>query len=407
MILLYSDKHSSKIVTIVSVVKKGDVPFHVQRFQETHQCTGGLWKIKTKQSFVVGVRSSTCQMSNMRLCQLIVRQIRTQKVIFDKFLHNLFKIILHMYQRLKRNKHIGLLLRIEPIRQLRNVARPNLGIHGAERPGSFRDGNLQRTLGIVGAFRDHAKPIEIHIRAGSYGDERGSGDVVLLDVLFHSGDAERPGGFEDDTGIVVSQLDSITYLIRIHRYHPIHVLVTQPKRLRSDRFHRRSVGEQPDGGQGDDVSGGEGGGHAGGVGGLDAVDFDVRADLFDVGGDSGEHSASSAADEDGVDWLADALFEYFAGNSPLPRNHILIIKRMNHLQPLLKMQPRRLPRRLIVIIPKQPNLHRLPPMCPHGIHLNTRSRHRHANHRTTPQHLRRKCDSLRVIPGGARHDSAT
>ena len=314
-----------------------------------------LRKVKSKQSLVRRGRSTASEVTYVRLGQFVVRKIRAREIIRPEAVHHPREVVLNVCQGLERHQYRRLALRVVAVREFGDVPRPDLCVHGTEGPGSFGDGHHERTLGVVGPLGDHPQPIEVHVRAGGYGDEGRTGDVVLLDVFFQASDREGPRGLEDDapgarnandddnnnnaeggmsdacvslyaplrdgiaiptdpySRIVVGQLDGVAYLIGIHGHHPVDVLATEPERLRPDRLHRRSVGEQPHRRQGDDPAGGEGRRHARGVGGLDAVHLHGRPYVLDVRGDPGEHPAPSAADEDGVDRLTHALLEYFDG----------------------------------------------------------------------------------------------
>mmetsp|Transcript_1502 Transcript_1502/g.3844 ORF Transcript_1502/g.3844 Transcript_1502/m.3844 type:complete len:382 (-) Transcript_1502:346-1491(-) len=345
-------------------------------------------------------------MSNMRLRQLVVAQIGTLKIVLPEILHDPLEVVLHVRQWLERHEDIGLLIRIVSVCQLCDVARPDFGIHGAEGSGGFGNCDFEGTFGVVGAFGHHAKAIEVHVGARGYGDEGGVGDLVLFDELFQAGDGECPRRLEDDASIIVSQLDGIANLVSVHGDHPVHVLLTQSKRFSPNGLHGRPIGEQSHGGQRDDPSRGEGGGHARGVGSLDAVDLDCGTYLFDVGGDTGEHPTSAAADKDGIDRLANALFQYFECNRTLSGDHKRVVERMYHRQPLLELQPLSLHGRLVVIVPDKSYFHRLAAVLPHRIYLDARRGEGHANDRAAAEHPCGERHALGVVSGRAGHHAS-
>ncbi len=126
------------------------------------------------------------------------------------------------------------------------------------------------------------------------------GHTLELDVFLDPGNTESTGRFGDRAGIVVDILDCGTDLVSADGNDLVHVVAADIEGVLADLRHRHAVGEQPDLRQHHALTGGHGGLQAIGIVRFDADDLDFRAQVFHVGGDTGDQTAAADRHEDRV-----------------------------------------------------------------------------------------------------------
>mmetsp|Transcript_23050 Transcript_23050/g.64885 ORF Transcript_23050/g.64885 Transcript_23050/m.64885 type:complete len:242 (-) Transcript_23050:777-1502(-) len=162
-----------------------------------------------------------------------------------------------------------------PVGELRDVARVDVPVQLDEGTRPLGDLHRDERLRGVGALRDEAEPIEVHVCAARDGHHGLARELMLLGILHHAGDREGARRLEDHARVDEAELDGATYLVRGHSHHLIQRHLAQPEGLVSDLPNSSAVCEEAHRRQLNDFARFQGVVHPRGIGRLNANDLDV------------------------------------------------------------------------------------------------------------------------------------
>ena len=135
---------------------------------------------------------------------------------------------------------------------------------------------------------------------------------------------------------------------------------------------------------------------------LHPDNFDLGANLFDVGRDAGDQTAAADRNEDRVQDAA-MLFQYFLPNRALAGNDGRVVERVHKYMPTAVAY---LDRKFVGLIKAVAD--QLNPCAPafNRLELDRRGRHRHHHNRGAAESMRAHRDALGVVAGRRDHHAA-
>ena len=253
----------------------------------------------------------------------------------------------------------------------------------------------------LGAFRDEAEPIEVHVRAAQDGRQRRALRAGPLDPLPQAGDPQRAGRLHDRSRVVEDLLDRGADLVVRHAHDLVHRLPDDRKRDLSHLAHGDTIGKDADAIEHDRAACRHRLEHGVGLVGLHANHANAGAERLDVAGDPGDQPASSDGDEDGRH-IAEAVTKDLVADRALAGDHQWIVERMD------EREPRRLDDAVTVGLGIRVAVARedhFGAHLAHGLHLDLGRGLRHHDDGAKTEVARRVRDALSMIPRAGRNDS--
>ena len=377
----------------------------MQRTDETHQCPGTFRKFEPVQQFTTSTRagfrrragkSSTHHVAQVDLGEFVIAEVgAADPVPVQAFRHT--AAILPIAD-LNPDEDLGTFTLGHPVAEFREAAVTQSIAQISEASGLFGDLHSQHRFAFLtqfGTFGNETKPVEIHVGAAGHGHQSTMAEASLVHVVLQACNSQGSCGFENGAGVLEHVLDRGTDRIGINTNHPVHEPLRQSESVFPHLTNRNSIGEQPNLLQLNSFSLFEGATHGIGIHGLHTDNFGFRPELFDVGPNSCNQSASPNGDINGMGWLWDLAHDFQPDRS-LPCDHLRVVKRMDEGQPFGFASTIRLSRALVIGFAME---NHFTAERPNRTHLHFRCCARHHDHGPAAQLAGAEGDTLRMVTG--------
>src|SRR3569623_1457978 len=243
---LYAHQHPTVRGAVIAVVKQADVPALAHAGEKAQQRAGPLGKFETVNQFLDDARrASADHMPLVQLGHFVVGEIFYRIPVLLQTPHDLVALALAAAQLYAREDTRGGRIGVAVI-ELGDAAGTDGLAERAKAAGPFRyrhreDGRV--ALADLGALRDMAQAIEVHVGAAVDGHEVLALYPRALDVALHARDRQRAGRLGDGARVVEDVFDGGADLVGADQYHLVHALARNAKRLFADLPHGHAVGE--------------------------------------------------------------------------------------------------------------------------------------------------------------------
>ncbi len=363
--------------------------------QEVHQRAGALREFKAEQDFVGHLRRVAAnQMAQVQLGHFVVAQVQRGEAIFAQGAHQFggFRLVVHLHA----DKHVrGFGIAVAVV-EFGDVALAEQGAEFAEAAGGFRDGDGQNGFTLFADFRPlghKAQAVEIHVGPGGDGHQRLAIQLLARGIALGPGHGQRPGGFQNGAGVFKHILQCGADFVGIHQHYLVHQLLAQAEGFLAHLLHRHAVGKQPDMLQHYAPLLTQRGKHGIRIHRLHADDFDVRAQLLDIGRHPGNQPAAANGQENGMNRLV-VLTQDFHADGALPGDDIRVVIGMDKHHAGFAFQRQCVLVGIGIGIAVQ---HHLATAPLHGLNLDLWGGRGHDNGGLAAQFFRRQCHALGMV----------
>src|SRR3569623_242252 len=207
---LYAHQHPTVRGAVIAVVKQADVPALAHAGEKAQQRAGPLGKFETVNQFLDDARrASADHMPLVQLGHFVVGEIFYRIPVLLQTPHDLVALALAAAQLYAREDTRGGRIGVAVI-ELGDAAGTDGLAERAKAAGPFRyrhreDGLV--ALADLGALRDMAQAIEVHVGAAVDGHEVLALYPRALDVALHARDRQRAGRLGDGARVVEAIFD--------------------------------------------------------------------------------------------------------------------------------------------------------------------------------------------------------
>src|SRR3569832_572494 len=350
---LYAHQHPTVRGAVIAVVKQADVPALAYAGEKAQQRAGPLGKFETENKFLDDARrASADQKPHVQL------------------------------------GHID----------LGDAAGTDGLAERAKAAGPFRyrhreDGLV--ALADLGALRDMAQAIEVHVGAAVDGHEVLALYPRALDVALHARDRQRAGRRGDGARVVEDIFDGGADLVCADQYHVVHALTRDAKRLFADLPHGHAVGEDAHLIQHHALLALQRAIQGRRIIGLDADDLHLGIERLHITRHTRDETAAAHRHDDRVQRRL-MLTQYLHRHRALARDHLRVVVGMDEHHALFIGELDRADIGLVVCVAVQ---HRLRAELAHRLHLDVGRGARHDDERLDAEAVRRQRHPLRMVAG--------
>mmetsp|Transcript_69706 Transcript_69706/g.179716 ORF Transcript_69706/g.179716 Transcript_69706/m.179716 type:complete len:478 (-) Transcript_69706:448-1881(-) len=395
---LQPNQDSAHVRAMAAVVEERHIEVRGQHLQEAQQGARPLGELEAEEHLLVGERgrrAAADEVAAVRLGQLVAVKADRAEAGLRKAVQHLMLVL--CTRCLEAHEDVGGVT-ANAVGELRHIPREDVPVQVDERAGLLRDCHRDQRLGGVGALRDEAKAVEIHVGAAGDRDEGLAFRTGLLRILLHTGHGERSGGLQQHARVEEGVLDRGADLVRGDSHHLIHAHLAQAEGLVADLPHRRAVREEAHGGQLEHLSSLEALGHGCGVACLYADHLDARPQGLEEHADARQEPTATNAAEDGVQVLPGGLREDLLADGALAGNDLHIVEGVDELAALGLHALHGGGVRLVIVVADKDDLRLLICKALHSVHLD---RWRRPWHEDLCRHTELRCSkshALRVVP---------
>ncbi|KAH4253485.1 hypothetical protein HBI04_241240 [Parastagonospora nodorum] len=308
-------------------------PCNLLRVEELVQCAAPLRELKHVQVLVGGVAAAADQVADMRLGELVLREIGGDHAFGCEPGDEVGQVACACRGfELDTDEDVGFAGAGVAVAEFRDGHGVDDCDEFGKGAGHLGDGDGEEgffVLSECSALRDESQAVEIHVRTAGGRDEAAVtvGGWIARHPFLKTGECEGASGFDDGACVFEHVFDGGTCLVGCYLNYFVNHLLTYSERLFSDCLHCRTVGEQPDILEQHPLSCLERLHHGVGVVLLHAYDLDVWRYALDVDAHSGDQASASHAAKDGRELRQVSLPQQLHADRSLPSNDIRIVER--------------------------------------------------------------------------------
>ncbi len=325
-----ADEDLAVVGALVSVVEEADVPVGVHGEEEAHQGAGAFGEFEAVELFVGGEGAAAADhVADVFFGEFVVVEVdgfeASDGEVFDDGCPFIFGL------GFDADENVSLVGIGHAVAELSDASLADRIAEESKASLMFGDGNCQKCLAVltgVGSFGDEAEAFEVDVGSAGDRDEGFVAQLVFGCVGFGTSDAEGTGRFEDATGLFEGVFDGCTDGVGIDEDVVVDKCACQSECFFADEFDCGPIGEEADVGELNAVTVFDGADHGIRISHLDADDFDLRTDRFDVCCDTGNETAAADGYEDGVDGVS-VLVEDLHRDGPLPCDDVGVVEGMD------------------------------------------------------------------------------
>ncbi len=280
--------------------------------------------------------------------------------------------------------------------EFRHVTRTQLFAKRLEAPGLLRDRHGENGFAVFAQFRflcDKAQAVKVHIGPTGHRDKSRPALPFALRPGFCAGNRQGPGRLKNRPRILENILDGRAHGVGIDTDDFVHQLTAQLEGLLADLFDRHAISKQTNLLQFDPVPCFQRLVHGIGIDRLNANNPDFGTQPFDIGGYTGNQSATTDGDKNRI-YRAGMLTQDFHGDGPLAGDDIGIVIRVHVGQAPAPFQFSCMRGGFVIGITMQ---HHPGPTSPYRIDLDFRRGDRHDDGCLAAQLLRSQGHALCMV----------